>query len=113
MASIDRERILEFRGEDLCGRDGEKIGSIEEIYLDADTNTPAWALVNMGLFGTKDTFVPLDDASEVDGTLTVPYDKQAIKDAPDVEATGQLTKQEEAALHEHYGVDRSTGEADT
>jgi hypothetical protein len=111
MASIERENILKFRGEDLCDRDGEKIGSIEEIYLDADTSEPAWALVNTGLFGTKDTFVPLGEAFESDGALKVPYDKATIKDAPEVEATGQLTKQEEADLHEHYGIAHAGGDA--
>ena len=111
MASIDNERILEFRGEDLCDRDGEKIGSIDQIYLDADTNAPAWALVNTGLFGNS-TFVPLNGASEVDGSLTVPFDKAKVKDAPEVRATGQLTKQEEAELHEYYGVEDAGTDSD-
>jgi PRC-barrel domain protein len=111
MASIDREQILKFRGENLCDRAGEKIGSIEHIYLDADTNEPAWAVVSIGLFGTGSTFVPLSEASESDGALQVPYDKARIKDAPQVDATGQLTKEEEANLHAHYGVDHSRSDA--
>ena len=47
----------------VFGADGDKIGTIEEIYLDAETNEPEWALVNTGLFGTKSTFVPLREAS--------------------------------------------------
>jgi sporulation protein YlmC with PRC-barrel domain len=112
MASIDREQILKFRGQSLYDRDGEKVGTIEEVYLDADTNEPAWAVLNAGLLGTKSLFVPLNKASESDGDLTVPYDKATIKDAPDVEASGQLTKQEEADLHAHYGIDESSGDVD-
>ena len=37
MATIQKDRILQFRGQDLYDRDGDKIGSIEEIYLDAET----------------------------------------------------------------------------
>ena len=66
MATISRDRVQHFRGHDLYDRDGEKIGAIEEIYLDAETNEPEWALVHTGLFGTKRTFVPLRDASERD-----------------------------------------------
>jgi len=63
MATIEKDRILSFRGQDLRDNDGGKIGSIEEIYLDAETNQPEWALVNTGLFGTKHSFVPLQQAA--------------------------------------------------
>jgi uncharacterized protein (TIGR02271 family) len=109
MATIDRDRILDYRGQNLCDRSGDKIGSVEEIYLDAETNEPEWALVHTGLFGTKRTFVPLRDASETDGTLTVPYDKAQVKDAPKVEANGQLSQREESDLYSHYGMDYGTG----
>ena len=92
MATIQKDRILEFRGQDLHDTDGDKIGSIEEIYLDAETNEPEWALVNTGLFGTKRNFVPLRDASESDGSLRVPFGKDQVKDAPTVDANGQLTQ---------------------
>ena len=112
MATIQKDRILQFRGENLHDRDGDKIGGIEEIYLDAETSEPAWALVNTGLFGTKRIFVPLLEASEADGTLTVPFDKGTVKDAPQVDANGQLTKREEAELYRHYGIDYAA-EADS
>jgi hypothetical protein len=67
MATLDKDRILQYRGENLSDSNGDKIGSIEEIYLDAETDAPEWALVNTGMFGGKSTFVPLRDASEADG----------------------------------------------
>ena len=88
MATIQKDRILQLRGEDLCDRDGDKIGSVEEIYLDADTGAPEWALVKTGRFGGKGTFVPLRDAGEADGTLRVPFDKATVKDAPTMEPDG-------------------------
>ena len=80
MSAIGREQILQHRGQDLYDNDGDKIGSIEEIYLDADTNEPEWALVNTGLFGTKSTFVPLREATDDGGSLRVPYEKGQVKD---------------------------------
>ena len=105
MGTIDKDRMLEFRGEDLSDRDGEKIGRIEEIYLDADSREPEWALVNTGLFGNNRTFVPLADATESDGQLRVPLEKDTVKSAPQVEPNGQLTKPEEAKLYRHYGME--------
>jgi hypothetical protein len=107
MAAIEKDRMLQFRGQQLAGSDGEEIGRIEEIYLDADSGEPEWALVHTGLFGTKRTFVPLAGATETDGQLRVPLEKAAVKDAPQVEPDGLLSKDEEAALYRHYGLEYS------
>jgi uncharacterized protein (TIGR02271 family) len=105
---MQKDQILRYRGEDLVDSDGSKIGKIEEIYLDAESNEPEWALVHTGLFGTKRTFVPLHEATETDGQLRVPFDKGTVKDAPGIEANGQLSQREEAELYRHYGRDYST-----
>src|SRR3712207_5464461 len=107
------ENILQYRGQDLLDRDGDKIGRIEEIYLDTETNQPEWALVNTGLFGTKSTFVPIRDASEAGGSLRVPFEKARVKDAPGVDAGGELSQQEEAELYRHYGLGYSEARSDT
>jgi uncharacterized protein (TIGR02271 family) len=113
MATIEKDRLLQFRGQDLASRDGDKIGSIEEIYLDAETDEPEWALVNTGLFGTKSTFVPLRDATEADGTLRVPFDKATVKDAPKMDPDGELSRREEAELYRYYGMAYSEAGSET
>jgi len=111
MASTDT--ILQYRGQDLADRNGDKIGTIEEIYLDTETDQPEWALVNTGLFGTKSTFVPIRDASEGGGGLRVPFEKSQVKGAPKVDAGGELSQSEEAELYRHYGMDYSESRSDT
>ena len=96
--------ILERRGDDLYDGDGDKIGKIEEMYLDAETDVPAWAVVKTGLMGTKRIFVPLRDAGEEEKGVTVPYDKETVKEAPEVNHDGAMSKDEEAALLRHYGL---------
>src|SRR5918993_143325 len=113
MSTLQKDRILQYRGESLVDSDGDKIGSIEEIYLDAETNEPEWALVNTGLFGTKSTFVPVRDASDDGGTLRVPYDKAKVKDAPKVDADGQLSQSEESELYRFYGLEYSELRSDS
>jgi len=113
MATIEKDRILSFRGQDLRDNDGGKIGSIEEIYLDTRTGEPEWALVHTGLFGTKQTFVPIRDASEADGSLQVPFEKSQVKDAPKVDPDGQLSQKEEADLYRHYGMAYSESDSDS
>jgi sporulation protein YlmC with PRC-barrel domain len=104
MGAIEKDRMLQFRGQQLAGSDGEKVGLIEEIYLDADSGEPEWALVHTGLFGSKRTFVPLAGADEEEGQLRVPLEKAKVKGAPHVDPKGVLTKDEEAALYRHYGI---------
>ena len=96
-----------MRGEDLYHSDGDKIGSIEEIYVDQETDAPEWALVSTGMFGGS-TFVPLRDASETGGSLRVPYDKAQVNDAPKPDADDDISEREEADLYRlRPGVSRA------
>jgi uncharacterized protein (TIGR02271 family) len=103
MPDIDTVRTWE--GRTLLDRDGGRIGTIDAIYLDDRTGQPEWALVNTGLFGTKSSFVPLAQATEADGDVHVPYDKQLVKDAPRIDPDGHLSEAEERQLWRHYGLD--------
>ena len=113
MSTMQKEALLQQRGQDLYDRSGDKIGSIEEIYLDAQSGEPEWALVNTGLFGTKSTFVPLQEATEEDGSVRVPYEKAQVKDAPQMDADGELSQEDESALYSHYGLDYSESRSDS
>jgi hypothetical protein len=112
MSEIDKERMLRFRGEQLTDRDGEQVGKLEEIYLDADSGEPQWALVFTGLFGSKRTFVPLAGATEAEGSLRVPLEKGTVSGAPQVEPDGPLSKDDETALYSHYGIEPAAGESE-
>jgi uncharacterized protein (TIGR02271 family) len=98
----------EFQGRTLVDSSGEKIGKIDELYSDTHGGQPEWALVNTGLFGTKKAFVPIRGASPVGEDVQVPIAKDQVKDAPHVEAEGQLSEAEEQRLFEHYGVPYTT-----
>jgi uncharacterized protein (TIGR02271 family) len=99
------DQVLSWRGQDLRGTDGEKIGTIEEIYLDAETREPEWALVTTGLFGTKQSFVPLREAAPSGEGVAVPFGKDTVKDSPRMDPDGQLSQSEEAELYRHYGLE--------
>ncbi len=100
---ISKEQLQDLRGGDLFGAGNEKIGSISDIYLDDQTGQPAWATVNTGMF-SGDSFVPLDDATIADGGLAVPYTKDKVKDAPQIEAGQHLDAEHEVELYRYYGV---------
>jgi len=107
--TTDLSNAQEWRGCTVMDRSGDKIGKLDEIYLDQQTGRPEWALVNTGMFGARSTFVPLSGASQASDNVIVEWDKARVKDAPNIDADGQLSQEEEAQLYRHYGLDYSQG----
>jgi sporulation protein YlmC with PRC-barrel domain len=101
---VTLEEVQNWRGKTIVDADGNKIGSIEEIYVDRQTGEPEWAAVKTGLFGTKHSFVPIADAQPTDDDkIRVPFQKEQVKNAPKVDADDELSPDEERQLYEHYG----------
>ena len=82
----DIDTVQNWQGRTMVDPAGDKLGTIDAIYLDDDTGQPEWATVTTGLFGTKATFVPLAQAQAMGDSVQVPYDKQRVKDAPNMQA---------------------------
>src|SRR5215216_6360185 len=101
----DIDTVRSWQGATMVDADGDKIGTIDAIYVDDETGEPEWALVNTGLFGTKSSFVPLAQAASSGDQVQVPYDKQLVKDAPRVDTDQHLSEAEEQQLWRHYGLD--------
>jgi uncharacterized protein (TIGR02271 family) len=96
-----------WRGYDAVGPDANKLGTVEDIYLDQETGEPEWVALKTGMFGGKLSFAPLSQARQDGDTIVLPYEKDQIKNAPRVEADGALSQEEEAQLYRHYGLDYS------
>jgi uncharacterized protein (TIGR02271 family) len=107
----DVDTVRSWQGATMVDRDGDRVGTIDAIYVDDQSGQPEWALVNTGLFGTKSTFVPLAQANPAGDQVQVPYEKQLIKDAPRMDPDGHLSEAEEQQLWRHYGLDYDAGYA--
>lgn len=101
--TTDQLQGLLGRGGNVVGPDGAKIGGIGQVYLDDQTGSPEWVTVKTGLFGTSESFVPLQDASASGDDIVVGFDKTKVKDAPRVAGDGHLSPQEEDQLYAYYG----------
>ncbi|HYX87499.1 MAG TPA: PRC-barrel domain-containing protein [Gaiellales bacterium] len=96
----------EWHGLDVKAEDGEKIGAVEDVYVDDVTGEGEFILVRGGIFGSRKSLVPLTGVVRVnDGALRVPYPKPMVRAAPGVEADAELTAEEESQLYAHYGMD--------
>jgi uncharacterized protein (TIGR02271 family) len=107
----DVDTVRSWQGRTMVDRDGDRIGDIDAIYLDDQTGQPEWALVNTGLFGTRSSFVPIAQATAHGDQVQVPYEKQRVKDAPNIDPDGHLSEPEEQELWRHYGLDYGSGYA--
>jgi uncharacterized protein (TIGR02271 family) len=113
MAAPSIETVQSWQGRTMVDPAGDKLGTIDAIYLDDETGQPEWATVTSGLFSAKAAFVPLAQAQDTGDSVQVPYDKDQVKDAPGMEADGQLSQDEEAELYRHYGLDYSEHRSDS
>ena len=104
---INEQQINDVIGSTAVGADG-KLGTIGEVYLDDETGRPEWATVRTGMFGTKESFVPLAEAALSGSDLRLPYDKDKVKHAPQVDTDGHLSPTEEAELYRYYGLGSGT-----
>ncbi|MFF0201202.1 DUF2382 domain-containing protein [Streptomyces sp. NPDC005017] len=104
---ITHEQIPTVLDHPVYDTDGNKIGEAKHVFLDDATGEPEWVSVKTGMFGTSESFVPIRDASVVEDHLEVPYPKDRVKDAPnvDVDAGGHLSEDEEHRLYQYYGID--------
>ena len=105
---FDNSEAAKAIGAELRTNDGDKVGTIGQIYVDDYHDQPEWATVNTGLFGTSESFVPLVEAAFFDGAVTVPYAKDKIKGAPKIDDSGHLTEAEEQKLYEYYDIAYTT-----
>ena len=111
---IDSSTLGRLPGMHVVSTDGERIGTVRDAYESTDGGVGTFATVSTGLFGTKSSFFPLDEAELRGDEVVVPYSKALIKDAPRVDDDEALTDEEEQRLFAHYAgahgvVDGGTG----
>src|SRR4051812_32621670 len=101
---IDQASVPSLMGSTVRDNAGEKIGKVGQVYLDDTTGQPEWVTVRTGLFGTKESFVPLAAARVEGDELVVDIAKDRVSDAPKIDEDGHLSEEQETELYEYYGV---------
>lgn len=101
-----------YLGRDAVDPEGNKIGSIGQVYLDDQTGQPDWITVNTGLFGMKENFVPLAGVSFNGDDIVLPFDKSVVKDAPQISDADHLDTDEEERLYAYYRQYQGAGTAE-
>jgi uncharacterized protein (TIGR02271 family) len=106
---LDAQDARSIMGATAYGSDGDKIGKVGQVFLDDQSGRPEFVTVNTGLFGTSETFIPVAGASFSGDRLELPYTKDKVKGAPNVDVdSGHLDEAEEQRLYEYYGMGYDT-----
>ena len=107
---LGTQDLYQLAGATAYDRDGEKLGTVDAVFVDNESADGTFALVKGGLFGGRASFVPLVDASFRDHELHVAYPADRVKDAPDLDANDDLDAAQELALYRYYGIPAVVGD---
>lgn len=106
--------VAEWHGKTIVDLDGEKIGKLEDVYVDVETDVPQFATVKEGFIGRHLTFVPLGGIRVGPDELQVAVYKSQVEAAPDIELHGEeLSQSDESALYHHYELNYTPFETES
>jgi stress response protein YsnF len=109
--TVSVEQLERMQNYAVYSQDGEKIGFVKEVYVDDETQRPEWISLGTGFFGTKRVLVPFESTSVSGDEVTVPYSKDYVKDAPDIDSD-VIDPETERALYAYYFRGDRAGDAD-
>lgn len=103
--SIHIEDVKQWRGQDVVVAGGDKLGKLEEVYYDTETDAPAFGAVKSGVVSKHITLVPLTGCVAGQAYLKVTVSKEQFKNAPSIDTDVELTPEDEAAAYGHFGFE--------
>ena len=95
--------VAEWHGKMLVDCGGEKIGKLQDVYVDVETDEPQFGTVKEGFIGRHLTFVPLGGIQIGPDDLQVAVTKDQVQSAPNIEMHGEeLSQADESTLYHHF-----------
>ncbi len=101
----DFNRIEDLANATAYDVNGDKVGGVQDVYVNDTTGQPDFVSVSHGLFGGGDSIVPLRGHTLENGDLHLAFAKDRIEDAPDLDENGHLTNADQEAFYRHYGLE--------
>lgn len=102
---ITVEDIKDWRGQDVVDPTDQKLGKLEEVFYDTETDEPAFGAIKSGVIGKHITLVPLRRATVGQSYVRVDVGKDDFKKAPSVETDTELSADDEAATYGFFGLE--------
>ena len=99
----DAEEASGWIGARVDDMAGTPVGKIESLLVDAAAQTPTWFVIRRGRFGRRSA-IPAPFAAHAGGHVWIPFSREVVRTAPDVDANEGLSREDERRLAEHFGV---------
>jgi hypothetical protein len=99
------EDVSSLPGKKISDQAENPIGEVKQIY--ATDGYPMWVAVEMssGIAKKRTVFIPLARIKDEDGQLRVPYSKQRLGEAPEVDSSDGISAECDRQLRDYYGID--------
>jgi ribosomal 30S subunit maturation factor RimM len=97
---MTREEVLAWVGFRVTDENGHSLGRVEDVYAVGD---PEWILVRHRR--SHHFLAPLRDAIGGNDQVFLPFAKETIESAPEVDAGAPASEAVIAAALTHYGLD--------
>jgi sporulation protein YlmC with PRC-barrel domain len=98
--------LSRLRGMTLSNIEGEKIGTVRDVYLDANAAVVRYLAVSTGWLSRGTHVVPIDDVAYIDGDdeshVVAPYTADQVRNAPSLDGDAELTYEREQAIYDYY-----------
>lgn len=89
---------------------GHGVARVEGLFVDAASGEPAWILVKLGRFG-KVVPISIRECAAAAGRVWTPHDREVIRNAPAVDPTLPLNREQEQQILDYYGIPEDFGRA--
>ena len=99
---------------DVCDRKGTKVGTVENIWFDADDEVEFIGIKTGWLGIGRSHLIPADGIvfDEQAQVIRLPYDEDLIKSSPPFEVSDELNDLDESDARAHFGLTDRQREAD-
>ena len=99
LPAIDR-----LRGMSVLDSTGERVGRVEDVYVDEEDANARYLGLQTGWLGSKLVVVPVDEVRlQGAADIVIPYTRAELEAAPRYEAEDELTIAREEEIYGHYG----------
>lgn len=99
--------LRRLRGMEVRDENGHQVGTVSDVYLDADARYVRYLVIGTGMLGRRKGAIPVDEVDYVDegdgdAHILVPYSREHLAAAPLLEDGDELTPEREQAIYDHY-----------
>lgn len=102
ISAMDPKDIPGLFDAEVVGPDGEKVGTIQQIFADEVTGAVTFVTV---LSEGREHFIPVRGADYSTSHVSVPFNRDIIETAPEASEEDDLSRDREAEVYGHYGME--------